>query len=35
MNSRKVIRALGLTIPQFNQIAREVMEDELLREKVN
>jgi len=34
LNSSKVIRALGLTVPQFNQLGREIMKDEVLKEKV-
>jgi len=34
INSGKVIKALGLTVPQFNQLGREVMKDSLLKERV-
>jgi hypothetical protein len=34
MNSSKVIRALGLSVAQFNRIGREVSADTLLKEKV-
>jgi len=34
LNSSKVIKAFGLSIPQFNQLGREVMENEELKEKV-
>lgn len=34
LNSSKVIKALGLSVPQFNQVGREVMADEELKEKV-
>lgn len=34
VNSGKVIRALGLTIPQFNQLGREVMQNPPLKERV-
>lgn len=34
LNSSKVIKALGMTIPQFNQVGREVMGNEELKEKV-
>lgn len=33
-NSSRIIRALGMTIPQFNQLGREIMADEELKEKV-
>lgn len=35
VNSSKVIRALGLTVAQFNQIGREVSSDPVLKEKVS
>jgi hypothetical protein len=34
LNSSKVIRALGLTVAQFNQIGRQVSSDPALKEKV-
>lgn len=34
VNSSKVIRALGLTVPQFNQLGREIMNDSWLKERV-
>jgi len=35
VNSSKVIRALGLTVPQFNQLGREIMNDSWLKERVS
>lgn len=34
LNSSMVIKSLGLTVPQFNQLGREIMGDEVLKEKV-
>jgi len=34
LKSTKVIKALGMTIPQFNQLGREVMANDNLKEKV-
>jgi len=34
MDSSKVIRALGMTVAQFNDVSRKLGEDELLRERV-
>jgi hypothetical protein len=34
LNSSKVIRALGLSVAQFNQIGRQVSSDPVLKEKV-
>ena len=34
MHSSKIIKALGMTVPQFNQLGREVMKNDELKEKV-
>jgi len=34
LQSSQVIRALGMNVPQFNQLGREIMADEKLKEKV-
>lgn len=35
VNSGKVLKAMGMSVSQFNQLSREVNQDEELKEKVN
>lgn len=35
INSGKVLKAMGMSISQFNQFGRQVNEDEVLKEKVS
>lgn len=35
INSGKVLKAMGMSISQFNQLGRQVNQDEVLKEKVS
>jgi len=35
INSGKVLKAMGMSVSQFNQLGRQVNEDEVLKEKVS
>jgi hypothetical protein len=35
INSGKVLKAMGMSVSQFNQLGRQVNQDEVLKEKVS